>query len=90
MKLLRNQQAIKNLQDLIESCAKRTNPPLEVKDVHKLYKHKKRTGREMPLKAQIGDYEMDQVILDLGSYANILPKKTWKRMGEPKWEWSTI
>ena len=39
---------------------------------------------------QIGDYEMDQVILDLGSDANILPKQTWQRMGEPKLEWSTI
>ena len=33
---------------------------------------------------------MDQVILDLGSYVNVLPKKTWQRMGEPKLEWSTI
>ena len=40
--------------------------------------------------AQIGDYEMDQVILDLGSDANILPKHTWQQMGEPKLEWSTI
>ena len=44
----------------------------------------------MQLIAQISDYEMDQVILDLGSDANVLPKKTWKRMGEPKLEWSTI
>ena len=34
-------------------------------------------GREMHMTAQIGGYEMDQVILDLGSYANVLPKKTW-------------
>ena len=33
---------------------------------------------------------MDQVILDLGSDANVLPKRTWQRMGEPKLEWSTI
>ena len=39
---------------------------------------------------QIGDYEMDQVILDLGSDANVLPKQTWQRIGEPKLEWSTI
>ena len=44
----------------------------------------------MRLTAQIGDYEMDQVILDLGSDANVLPKQTWKWMGEPKLEWSTI
>ena len=39
---------------------------------------------------QIGDYEMSQVILDLGTDANILPKQTWQKMGEPKLEWSTI
>ena len=44
----------------------------------------------MWLTAQIGDYEMDQVILDLGSDANVLPNQTWKQMGEPKLEWSTI
>ena len=33
---------------------------------------------------------MDQVILDLGLDANVLPKQTWQRMGEPKLEWSTI
>ena len=44
----------------------------------------------MRLTAQIGDYEMDQVILDLGLDANVLPKKTWQRMGEPKLEWSAI
>ena len=40
--------------------------------------------------AQIDDYEMDQVILDLESDSNVLPKHTWQRMGEPKLEWSTI
>ena len=46
---------------------------MEVKDVHKIYKHKRRTGREMQLTMQIGDYEIDQVILDLGSDVNVLP-----------------
>ena len=40
--------------------------------------------------AHIDDYEMDQVILDLGSDENVLPKHTWQQMGEPKLEWSTI
>ena len=44
----------------------------------------------MQLTVQIDNYEMDQVILDLGSGVNVLPKKTWQRMGEPKLEWSTI
>ena len=62
----------------------------EVKRVHKLHNYKRHIGGEMRLTAQIGDYEIDQVILDLGSDANVLPKQTWKRMGEPKLDWSTI
>ena len=90
MKLLHNQRAIENLEALIDKCAERTTPVMEIKDVHKLYKHKRRTSRDLWLIVEIGDYEMDQVILDLGSDANVLPKKTWQRMGEPKLEWSTI
>lgn len=33
---------------------------------------------------------MDQVILDLGSDVNILPKETWGRMGTPALQWSLI
>ena len=42
--------------------------------VWKLGKHALRTRREMRLTAQIGEYEMDKVILDLGSDTNVLPK----------------
>ena len=44
----------------------------------------------MRLTTQIAEYEMDQVILDLGSDANVLPKKTWERMGRPALQWSPI
>lgn len=44
----------------------------------------------MRLTAQIGEYEMDQVILDLGSEVNVMPKQTWKRMGRPTLQWSPI
>ena len=85
-----NQKAVENLQALLNIYVERTNPPLEVKDVNTLYKYKKRTNREMQLTAQIGDYEMEKVILDLGSDGNVLPKKTWQCMGEPNLEWSNI
>ena len=39
---------------------------------------------------QIGNYEMDQIILDLGSYANVLPKQTWEHIGKPTLQWSPI
>jgi len=44
----------------------------------------------MILTAKIGEYEMDQVILDLGSNVNVLPKPTWERMARPTLQWSPI
>lgn len=44
----------------------------------------------MRLNAQIGDYEMDEVILDLGSEVNVLTKQTWELMGKPKLRYSPI
>lgn len=44
----------------------------------------------MWLTAHIGDFEIDQIILDLGSNANVLLKHTWERMGKPKLQCSKI
>ena len=70
MKLLHNNKAVKGLQDFITRCSGSEEPRV----VRKLGKHALHTEREMRLTAQIGEYEMDQVILDLGSDANVLPK----------------
>ena len=51
--------------------------------VQKLGKHASHTGWEMRLTTQIGDYEMDQIILDLDLNANVNPKQTWECMGRP-------
>lgn len=59
MKLIHNQQAVENLQALLDGCAGKEDPVMNIKDVHKLYKQKRRTGQEMRLIEQIGDYEMD-------------------------------
>ena len=40
--------------------------------------------------AQIGDYDMDYIILDLGSDVNILTRQTWEIMNKPKLDWSSI
>ena len=44
----------------------------------------------MRLHAQIGDYDMTDIILDLGSKVNVLTKQTWEQMGKPMIEWSPI
>jgi len=61
MKLLRDNKAVKGLQELITRCTRSG----ELRVVQNLGKHALHTGREMRLTAQIDEYEMDQVaILD--------------------------
>jgi len=88
MELLCDSKAMKWLQELINKCASKENAPEGLRMVRKIGKHKARIGHEMRLTAQIGEYEMDQVIMDLGSDANVFPKKTWERMGIPTLQWS--
>jgi hypothetical protein len=51
---------------------------------------KRRTNKELPLSAQIGDFDVDYVVLDLGSEVNVMTKKTWALMGKPKFIYSPI
>src|SRR5882757_2788738 len=85
MKLLRNQNALKELHKVIASYE-----PQQSSDRGKTINRVRRTGREMRLHAQIGDYDMTDIILDLGSEVNVLTKQTWEQMGKPMLEWSPI
>ena len=78
LKLLRNQDALNELQNVIASCES-----LQSCDQDKMVHRVSRTGREMRLNAQIGAYDMTDVILDLGSDVNVLTKQTWEQMGKP-------
>jgi hypothetical protein len=57
--------------------------PLLNKAIHQLSK-KRRTNKELHLNVQIGDYDIDYVVLDLGSEVNVMTKQTWALMGKPK------
>ena len=85
MKLLRNKNSLNELQKVIASCE-----PQRSSGKEKIVNRVRRTGREMRLHAQIGDYDMIDIILDLGSEVNVLTKQTWAQMGEAKLEWSPI
>ena len=85
MKLLRNQNALKELQKVLAI----TDPQRGV-DQEKTVSHVRRMGREMRLNVHIGEYDMTDVILDLGSEVNVLPKQTWGQMGKPSLAWSPI
>ena len=40
--------------------------------------------------AQIGYYDMDYILLDLGSYVNILTRQTWESMNKLRLDWYPI
>ena len=44
----------------------------------------------MRLNAQVGEYDITDVILDLGLEVNVLTKQTWEQMGKPNLDWSPI
>lgn len=83
MKLLRDRKVVEGLQQLIDNCMGKNKPLSEQPALHKVGKRNKRTGRKVRLTVQIEEYEIDKVILDLGSDVNVFPKKTWERMGRP-------
>ena len=62
-------------QSMFDVAAKTTeyfsNTNKEVQQIKKYI----RIGREMRLNAQIGDYDMDEFILDLGSEVNVLTNR---------------
>lgn len=90
MKLLRDSRSMKGLQELINKCVGKDNASDGHCMIRNIGRHKTRTGCEMRLSGKIGDYEMDQVILDLGIDMNVFPKQTWERMGRPALQWSPI
>jgi hypothetical protein len=63
--------------------------PFTERDVCHASKHKC-IGREFKMIAELGNYEMDGVILDLGFDMNIMLKKSWEFMGKPNLFWSPI
>ena len=89
LKLLRDERELLEIQTLIDRCEQSTPIVVASRVVHQIKKYI-RTGKEMQLNAQIGDYEMDEVILDMGSEVNVLTKQTWELMGKPKLRYSPI
>jgi hypothetical protein len=89
VKVLSDPSSVKILQNILEKCSSETKEKLEQKTVNHLHT-RRRTSREFRLNANIGDFNMGDIILDLGSEVNVLPKKTWKCMGEPTLGYSPI
>jgi hypothetical protein len=87
--LIKDESTVQEIQNLIRQYEIGRVDPLLNKAVHQLSK-KRRTNKELHLNAQIGDYDIDYVVLDLGSEVNVMTKKTWALMGKPKLIYSPI
>jgi hypothetical protein len=74
---------------MLERCNTKVEGKIEQKNINHLYT-KRRERREFRLNANIGNFNMGDVILDLGCEVNVLPKKTWKCMGEPALGYSLV
>ena len=74
---MRNEKAVRELQCIIDQYLPYSSMSSAQCAIHNIMGHT-RTGREMRLTAQVGEFEMDEVILDLGSEVNVLTKQTWE------------
>ena len=83
---MQDKDAIAELQAMIEEIYVEPWPKKKVNQVWK----KRKIGRELRMTAQIGDYDMDYIILDLGSDVNILTWQTWESMGKPRLDLSHV
>ena len=84
--LIQDKDAIAELQEIIDQIPVVPHIDKKVNQV----RWKCKTGHELRMNAQIGDYDMDYIILDLWLDVNILMHQTWESMGNMYLEWSPI
>jgi hypothetical protein len=89
VKVLSYPSFVKIFQNILEKCSSETKENLELKIVNHLHT-RRRTSREFRLNANIGDFNMGDITLDLGSEVNVLPKKTWQCKGETTLRYSNV
>jgi hypothetical protein len=73
--LIKDEIAIQELQNLIRQYEIGRIAPLLNKEIHQVSR-KRRTNKELHLNDQIGDYDIDYVVVDLGLEVNVMTKQT--------------
>ena len=68
--LIKDKEALAKLEALVEALSGEGPPPKKVNNIKTRFK----TGCKLRMTTQIGDYDMDYIILDLGSNVNILTR----------------
>jgi hypothetical protein len=83
IKIIQDENVVRELQNLIKQYELGKIDPLLNRAVHQIGK-RRRKDKELHLNSQIGKYDIDYVVLDLGSEVNVMIKKTWALMEKPK------
>jgi len=89
IEMIKDEKSIQELQNLVRQYEIGRVDTLLNRGVHQVSKIR-RTNKELHLNAQIGEYDIDYVVLDLGSEVNVMTNKTWVLMGKPKLVYSPI
>jgi hypothetical protein len=89
VEVIKYETMLSTLYDMIYHCTRGRETPISQRVVNQVL-HRKRTNKEFRFSAQIGEYDVDIVILDLESDVNVLPKKTQEMMGKPNIVWSHV
>jgi hypothetical protein len=87
--LIKDERVVHELQHLIRQYEIGRIDPLLSKDVNQVSR-KRRKIKELHLSAHIRDYDVDYVVLNLGSTVNVMMKHTWALMGKLKLIYSPI
>ena len=77
--LIKDKEELVELEELIKTLLEGDPLPKKVNSI----KNKLKTRHELRMSTQIGDYDMDYIILNLGSDVIILTHQTWEIMGKP-------
>jgi hypothetical protein len=75
IKLVQDESVVQELQNLIKQYELGNIDPLLNREVHQIGK-KRRKNEELHLNSQIGEYDIDYVVLDLGLEINVMMKQT--------------
>ena len=86
---MKDETTLNTLYEMIDHCTQGIKTPISQRVVNQVL-HIKRINREFRSSAQIREYDVDNVILDLGFDLNVLPKQTREIMGKPKLLWSLV
>jgi hypothetical protein len=71
---MKYETSLNALYEMIDHCMQGRENPIEQRVVNWVL-HRKRTNKEFRLSVQIGEYDVDNIILDLGYNVNVFPNR---------------